>query len=163
MKEASQEVVQQNCIRCHLQQVTQVKYDGWIDGHRENRTGRQCWSCHKQVPHGKVHGLSTIKFNVAPLPLIISNSSGGYVLEFGYDEINSIPVEDVLMLMVYDKLRVGVVASHVSIKETHTYITKEIITSKLNILNNSLETAPSIKGVVLSEYSITETSDPNLL
>ncbi|WP_298898314.1 cytochrome c nitrite reductase small subunit [uncultured Psychroserpens sp.] len=68
MKEASQEVVQNNCIRCHVQQVTQVKYDGWLEGHNENRTGRQCWSCHKMIPHGKVHGLTTIKFNVAPLP-----------------------------------------------------------------------------------------------
>ncbi len=68
MKEASQKVVQNNCIRCHVQQVTQAKYDGWLEGHQENRTGRQCWSCHKQVPHGKIHGLSTIKFNVAPLP-----------------------------------------------------------------------------------------------
>ncbi len=68
MKEASQKVVQNNCIRCHVQQVTQAKYDGWLEGHQENRTGRQCWSCHKQVPHGKIHGLSTIKFNIAPLP-----------------------------------------------------------------------------------------------
>nr|WP_321232214.1 cytochrome c nitrite reductase small subunit [uncultured Psychroserpens sp.] len=68
MKEASQEVVQNNCIRCHVQQVTQAKYDGWLEGHNENRTGRQCWSCHKMIPHGKVHGLTTIKFNVAPLP-----------------------------------------------------------------------------------------------
>ncbi|MFD2726458.1 cytochrome c nitrite reductase small subunit [Hyunsoonleella rubra] len=68
MKEASQEVVQNNCIRCHVQQVTQTKYDSYIDDHRENRTGRQCWSCHVNVPHGTVHGLSTIKYNVAPLP-----------------------------------------------------------------------------------------------
>ncbi len=68
MKEASQEVVQNNCIRCHVQLVTQTKYDGYLEGHKENRTTRKCWSCHKQVPHGKVHGLLTIKFNVAPLP-----------------------------------------------------------------------------------------------
>ncbi|TBW27144.1 cytochrome c nitrite reductase small subunit [Gramella sp. KN1008] len=68
MKEASQEVVQQNCIRCHVQQVTQVKYDGWIEDHQEKRTGRQCWSCHKQVPHGKIHGLHTVKYNLAPIP-----------------------------------------------------------------------------------------------
>ncbi|WOD43228.1 cytochrome c nitrite reductase small subunit [Hwangdonia lutea] len=67
-KEASQEVVQNNCIRCHVQQVTQVKYDGWIEGHKENRTGRQCWSCHKNVPHGTVRGLTTIKYNIAPIP-----------------------------------------------------------------------------------------------
>lgn len=68
MKEASQRVVQQNCIRCHVQQVTQVKYDGYLNDHRENRTQRKCWSCHQQVPHGDIHGLLTIKYNVAPLP-----------------------------------------------------------------------------------------------
>lgn len=68
MKEASQKVVQQNCIRCHVQQVTQTKYAGFIETHQENRTTRQCWSCHKHVPHGNIHGLLTVKFNVAPLP-----------------------------------------------------------------------------------------------
>ncbi len=68
MQEASQKVVQDNCIRCHVQQVTQTKYDGWIDNHAENRTERQCWSCHKEIPHGRVHGISTVKYNIAPLP-----------------------------------------------------------------------------------------------
>jgi cytochrome c nitrite reductase small subunit len=68
MREESQNVVQNNCIRCHVQQVTQTKYDGWIEGHAENRTERQCWSCHQEVPHGTVHGISTIKNNIAPLP-----------------------------------------------------------------------------------------------
>ncbi|WP_282043628.1 cytochrome c nitrite reductase small subunit [Winogradskyella flava] len=68
MKEASQEVVQNNCIRCHVQQVTEAKYTGWLEDHNENRTGRQCWSCHKQVPHGKVHGILTTRTNIAPLP-----------------------------------------------------------------------------------------------
>lgn len=68
MKEASQRVVQENCIRCHAQQVTQTKYAGFLEEHKNNRTKRKCWSCHKQVPHGNVHGLLTIKYNVAPLP-----------------------------------------------------------------------------------------------
>lgn len=68
MREASEEVVQNNCIRCHVQQVTQVKFDGWIENHAQNRTERQCWSCHKEVPHGTVHGLSTIRNNIAPIP-----------------------------------------------------------------------------------------------
>ena len=68
MREASQEVVQNNCIRCHVQQVTQVKYDGWIDNHKENRTERKCWSCHQELPHGTVHGISTIRNNIAPIP-----------------------------------------------------------------------------------------------
>jgi len=68
MQEASQKVVQANCIRCHMQQVTQTKYDGWIDNHAENRTDRQCWSCHREIPHGKVQGISTLRYNIAPLP-----------------------------------------------------------------------------------------------
>lgn len=68
MREESQEVVQENCLRCHVQQVTQVKYNGWLESHSENRTDRQCWSCHREVPHGRVHGNSTIRYNIAPLP-----------------------------------------------------------------------------------------------
>ncbi|MGB0892099.1 MAG: cytochrome c nitrite reductase small subunit [Flavobacteriaceae bacterium] len=68
MREASQEVVQNNCIRCHIQQVTQVKYDGWIKDHKANRVERKCWSCHQELPHGTVHGISTIRNNIAPIP-----------------------------------------------------------------------------------------------
>ncbi|WP_298473095.1 cytochrome c nitrite reductase small subunit [uncultured Maribacter sp.] len=68
MQEASQKVVQANCIRCHVQQVTQTKYVGWVDNHTENRTERQCWSCHQEIPHGKVQGISTLQYNIAPLP-----------------------------------------------------------------------------------------------
>lgn len=68
MREASEEVVQDNCIRCHIQNVTQTKYDGYIEDHRENRTERKCWSCHQEVPHGSIHGISTIKNNIAPIP-----------------------------------------------------------------------------------------------
>ncbi|RED48182.1 cytochrome c nitrite reductase small subunit [Seonamhaeicola aphaedonensis] len=68
MREASIEVVQNNCIRCHVQQVTQTKYDGWINDHNANRIERKCWECHQEVPHGTVHGISTIRNNIAPIP-----------------------------------------------------------------------------------------------
>lgn len=68
MREASQEVVQNNCIRCHLQQVTESRYDGWLESHKENRTDRQCWSCHREVPHSRIHGLTSIENTIAPLP-----------------------------------------------------------------------------------------------
>lgn len=68
MREESQKVVQENCLRCHVQQVTQTKYEGWISTHSENRTDRTCWSCHREVPHGRIHGNSTIRYNIAPLP-----------------------------------------------------------------------------------------------
>ncbi len=68
MREASQEVVQDNCIRCHVQQVTEARYTGWLEGHQKNRMDRQCWSCHREVPHGRIHGLSTIDYTIAPIP-----------------------------------------------------------------------------------------------
>jgi len=68
MRPASVEVVQNNCIRCHVQQVTQTKYDGFIEDHQKNRTDRQCWSCHQEVPHGTVHGMSSVKYSIAPKP-----------------------------------------------------------------------------------------------
>ena len=68
MKPASQEVVQNNCIRCHMNQVTDVKLTSWIDGHQNNRTSRKCWECHREVPHSRVHGLSSTEFNLAPIP-----------------------------------------------------------------------------------------------
>ncbi len=86
MKEASQRVVQANCIRCHVQQVTQVKYDGWLEDHRENRTKRQCWSCHVEIPHGKKQGISTVKYNLAPIP---TDKEGDVVPDWLQKEIES--------------------------------------------------------------------------
>ena len=45
---------------------------------------------------------------------------------------------DVLMLMVSDTLRVGLVTEHVPVKDIARYITREAIQSKLRILNESL-------------------------
>ena len=68
MKEASQEVVHNNCIRCHTDQVTDVKLSSWLDNHTENRTGRKCWDCHREVPHGRVNSLTSVPNARVPLP-----------------------------------------------------------------------------------------------
>jgi len=47
-------------------------------------------------------------------------------------------VNDVLMLMVSDNFRVGLVTEHVPVKDIARYITREAILSKLNILRDSL-------------------------
>ncbi|MCK4663711.1 MAG: 4-hydroxythreonine-4-phosphate dehydrogenase PdxA [Bacteroidales bacterium] len=46
--------------------------------------------------------------------------------------------DEVLMLLVSDILKVGVVAGHIPISEVASYITKENILSKLKIMNESL-------------------------
>jgi len=47
-------------------------------------------------------------------------------------------VNDVLMLMVSENFRVGLVTEHVPVKDIAKYITREAILSKLNILRDSL-------------------------
>ena len=50
-----------------------------------------------------------------------------------------------LMLMVNDRLRVGIVASHLPLKEVSRYITKDRILTKLRILNETLKQDFSIR------------------
>jgi len=62
MKEAGVEVVQSNCIRCHVDQVTDARTQGMVEDHYESRTSRKCWTCHQEVPHGSIHSLSSVKY-----------------------------------------------------------------------------------------------------
>jgi len=62
MKEAGIEVVQENCIRCHEDQVTDAYLGGMVKDHKKHRTERKCWTCHQEVPHGSVHSLSSVKY-----------------------------------------------------------------------------------------------------
>jgi len=48
-------------------------------------------------------------------------------------------VKDVVMFMVADNMRVGLVTEHVAVKDIAQFITKENIISKLNIMNQSLK------------------------
>lgn len=59
IKEAGKEAVQENCIRCHAF-VNENITAGTVtlkDVHADN--GKLCWDCHREVPHGRVHSLSS--------------------------------------------------------------------------------------------------------
>jgi 4-hydroxythreonine-4-phosphate dehydrogenase len=62
----------------------------------------------------------------------------GFTGHTGYlqDKLGSI---DTLMLMVYDKLRVGVVTEHIPISQVAGKITKEVLLRKIQLLNKSLQ------------------------
>lgn len=47
---------------------------------------------------------------------------------------------DVLMFMISDELKVGVVTGHIPVKDISTQITKEAIVKKLSLMNHSLKT-----------------------
>ena len=61
------EVIQNNCIRCHQDQVTDAKMLGFVEDHHENRTARTCWECHREVPHGRVKSLSSVGHQIEPI------------------------------------------------------------------------------------------------
>ena len=53
---------------------------------------------------------------------------------------NLFGVQDVVMLMIGENMRVGLVTEHVAVKDIAQHITRENILSKLQIINNSLKT-----------------------
>jgi cytochrome c nitrite reductase small subunit len=66
-KSASVEVIHNNCIRCHQDQVTDAKLSGIVKDHHAKRTDRLCWDCHREVPHGRVKGLSSVGLQLEPI------------------------------------------------------------------------------------------------
>lgn len=69
MREPSKVVVQNNCIRCHKDQVTDAKMISWVESHKESRLDRTCWECHKETPHGRVRSLSSVGYQLDPMPI----------------------------------------------------------------------------------------------
>lgn len=66
IKDAGKEAVQQNCIRCHQNQIHPIALRA-INNKSIVEDGRKCWDCHKETPHGKVHSLSSTPFARVPL------------------------------------------------------------------------------------------------
>jgi cytochrome c nitrite reductase small subunit len=60
IKEAGMEVVQENCERCHASLIAVMERREESAGFSEEEE-RRCWDCHREVPHGRVKGLSSIK------------------------------------------------------------------------------------------------------
>jgi cytochrome c nitrite reductase small subunit len=57
-KEASREVVQENCIRCHSETVSNLD---WETGYTSHDPQRFCFECHRSVAHGE-RGISILPY-----------------------------------------------------------------------------------------------------
>ena len=68
IKEEGKHAVQNNCVRCHSTLITDSKLLRKTDHFHEQRTDRQCWDCHREVPHGRVNSLSSTPDARVPLP-----------------------------------------------------------------------------------------------
>ncbi len=68
IKEAGQQVVQQNCIRCHGDMLNSGYTKRYTNSYDQFRSERHCWDCHREVPHGRVNSLSSVPHARVPLP-----------------------------------------------------------------------------------------------
>lgn len=66
--EAGQEVVQNNCIRCHTNLLTDSKLLRKTSEFQHFREERKCWECHRETPHGRVNSLSSVPNARVPVP-----------------------------------------------------------------------------------------------
>ncbi len=66
--EEGQEVVQNNCIRCHANKITDAKVLAYTSDYHTYRSKRKCWECHRETPHGRVNSLSSVPNARIPLP-----------------------------------------------------------------------------------------------
>jgi cytochrome c nitrite reductase small subunit len=58
IKEAGAGVVMENCIRCH-ENVNHNVATKFTYEEVQHGFGKLCWDCHREVPHGRVKGLSS--------------------------------------------------------------------------------------------------------
>jgi len=68
IKNAGKGVVQNNCIRCHENLITDDKTKTYTREYHTFRTERYCWECHREVPHGRVNSLTSVPDAQVPLP-----------------------------------------------------------------------------------------------
>ncbi len=67
IKDEGKEVVHNNCVRCHSnlldidQKLANINFS-------HQRTDRECWECHREVPHGRVNSLSSVPNARVPVP-----------------------------------------------------------------------------------------------
>ncbi len=52
--EAGRAVVQENCKRCHEDQISRISAIDVTEENYEDGSGNRCWDCHRETPHGRV-------------------------------------------------------------------------------------------------------------
>jgi len=68
IKEAGAEAVQKNCERCHNDLLHPIALRSMERTSTLAGGERQCWDCHREVPHGRVNSLTSTPNALVPLP-----------------------------------------------------------------------------------------------
>jgi cytochrome c nitrite reductase small subunit len=66
--EAGQNVVQDNCKRCHDPLINNTRLITMMPLRHQEIYDRRCWECHHETPHGRVNSLSSVPNARVPLP-----------------------------------------------------------------------------------------------
>jgi cytochrome c nitrite reductase small subunit len=66
IKEAGKAVVQENCIRCHINQINHVTAVQVTGKNYKEGKGHLCWDCHREVPHGRVSSQASTPNAIVP-------------------------------------------------------------------------------------------------
>lgn len=107
-------------------------------GVASNESGKQAFESLKKA----VSDLAGAKVDVLVTAPINKKNIQAQGFDFpGHTEYltNYSNVEDSLMFMVYNNLRVGVATNHLPLNEVHKQLTKEVILSKLRLMDQSLK------------------------
>lgn len=68
IKEEGRKAVQNNCIRCHSELLTDSKLQARGNSSTPFRMDRNCTDCHRETPHGTVNSISSVPWARVPLP-----------------------------------------------------------------------------------------------
>jgi cytochrome c nitrite reductase small subunit len=80
IKKAGVNVVQENCIRCHIDLVQMTSLVETTGRSARMGEGKLCWECHDEVPHGNVRSLSSAPFSLVPrMPSVLPDWLSGYL------------------------------------------------------------------------------------
>jgi len=80
IKSAGIGVVQENCIRCHSNQVDMVSLIEVTGSNNKEGKGKRCWDCHREVPHGTVNSLASAPHALVPrLPSVLPDWLNNYI------------------------------------------------------------------------------------
>jgi len=58
--QAGVEVIQENCVRCHENQLSGTSLAATTGKMAVHGEGKLCWDCHRETPHGKVNSLAAV-------------------------------------------------------------------------------------------------------
>lgn len=67
IKPMGKDVVQQNCIRCHNNQIHPISLRAISAQKIQENGDGYCWDCHRETPHGRVNSLTSAPYASVPV------------------------------------------------------------------------------------------------